>query len=156
MANTKYPRGVEVVVGVFIFGADGRVALINSPKWKSVGLLPAGGHLEAGETIAQCAVREAHEETGLNCEYLSILNTGQLFSNGKTNYHRVAHLLYFHALLTTSDTKLVPLADEVNTLAWYDPNDISTISQLDAVGQDSLKKANAYFRGEFELMQINS
>lgn len=156
VSDIKYPRGVEVIIGVFIFGADGRVALINSPKWESIPLLPAGGHLEVGETIEQCAVREAYEETGLNCEYIGVLNIGQMLADGVTGYHRQAHMVYLHVLLKTTDTKLIPQADEVNSLAWYDPNATNTISQLNPAGQDSLKKANAYLRGEHELIQIKN
>lgn len=155
MDESKYPRGVEVVVGVFIFGPDGRVALINSPKW-DLALLPAGGHLEPGETIEECAVREAYEETGLKCEYVGILNIGQIHADGVTGYHRPAHMVYLHVLLKTSDTTLIAQAGEINSLAWYDPTATSTLSQLDPVGQDSLKKATAYLHGEHGLINVKS
>lgn len=153
MPDTKYPRGVEVVVGVFIFGADGRVALANSPKW-DIALIPTGGHLEPGETIAECAIREALEETGLRCKFVGVLNIGEILTDGKKTYNRKAHLIYLHTILVTADTNLVPQAGEINTLDWFDPESETTLRQLNAEGQDSLKKATAYLRGEFELIDI--
>lgn len=154
MPNTKYPRGVEVVVGVFIFGPDGRVALANSPKW-DVALVPPGGHIELGETIAECAIREAFEETGLRCEYVGALNIGQALVTEKT-YNRNAHFIYIHALLKTTDSEFIPEADEINTLEWLDPEAESTLSNLNFDGQSSLKNAIAYMHGEFNLIEIKN
>lgn len=58
-----------------VFGSDGRLLLIHHVKsglW-----LPPGGHIEPGEAPAEAAVREVHEETGVDAEIIS----GSLFNH---------------------------------------------------------------------------
>jgi 8-oxo-dGTP pyrophosphatase MutT (NUDIX family) len=47
---------------------QGKVLLIMHPKLKK--WLPPGGHIEANEIPAECAIREAKEETGLDIELI--------------------------------------------------------------------------------------
>ena len=65
--NPKYPHGVEVVVGIVIENPKGEILLVKSPKWGDKWTIP-GGHVDPGENIFKTAIREAKEETGLNCQ----------------------------------------------------------------------------------------
>ena len=62
----NYPR---VGIGVLIFNEAGEILLgqrINAHGTGSYG--PPGGHLEFGESLEECAIREVAEETGLIIE----------------------------------------------------------------------------------------
>lgn len=68
MNEAPDPRSSPVVVVGFIFNKEmSKVLLIEreKPAWQAGKLNGIGGHLEKGETIHQCMVRECKEETGL-------------------------------------------------------------------------------------------
>jgi len=80
-ANSLVPS-----VNVAVTNADGDVLLIrrtDNDNWA----LP-GGAMECGETIADAAVRETQEETGVNCEIVGLVG---LYTNPA------------HVILYTSD-----------------------------------------------------
>jgi 8-oxo-dGTP pyrophosphatase MutT (NUDIX family) len=58
---------ILVAAGVIVFDEDGRVLLQNRSKTEERWGFP-GGMLELGETVAETAVRELYEETGLEVE----------------------------------------------------------------------------------------
>ncbi len=60
---------VEVVTLVMIEREDG-CALAQKRKLKYPGISFPGGHVEKGESILDCAIREVKEETGLDIEGL--------------------------------------------------------------------------------------
>ncbi len=66
----NYPRGIENVVATFILNKNNEVLLIKSPKFQDIWTF-AGGHVEPGETIKEASIREAKEETNLDCEQYS-------------------------------------------------------------------------------------
>ena len=77
MENEKI---VRVGVGIWIFNSNGQVLFGKRKSKHGTGTwaMP-GGHLEYGETPAQCATRELMEETGINIpenefQFISITN----------------------------------------------------------------------------------
>lgn len=117
----NFERGVEVVVASFIVNARGEVLLVRSPKWRRDQWLFPGGHVEFGETLFDAAKREAKEETGLVVEPRRYLQVGERIDD--PNFHRPAHLVYFHVLCEakTSDLTLDPA--EIVEARWYQPED---------------------------------
>jgi ADP-ribose pyrophosphatase YjhB (NUDIX family) len=87
-----FPDRPIAAVGAVIVH-DGRVLLILRGKEPRKGQwsIP-GGAVEAGETLRQCAAREAREETGLEVEpggILEVIDSIHLAPDGRAHYHYV-------------------------------------------------------------------
>jgi 8-oxo-dGTP diphosphatase len=61
---------VEMVTCVMILNPETNEVLIQNRKRKYPGWSFPGGHVERGESITGCALREVKEETGLNVQNL--------------------------------------------------------------------------------------
>lgn len=93
-SSTKrdYPDRPLVGVGAVIV-REGRAVIVQraTEPLKGQWSIP-GGLLEVGETLRQCAAREALEETGLQVEageVLEVLDSIYPDSDGRTRYHYV-------------------------------------------------------------------
>src|SRR5947207_15927452 len=87
-----YPDRPLVGVGAVIV-RDGRVVIVqrSTEPLKGQWSIP-GGALEIGETLRQCAAREALEETGLRVEAGEVLDVFDSIvhdAQGRTQYHYV-------------------------------------------------------------------
>ena len=87
-----YPDRPLVGVGAVIVH-EGRVVLVQrgTEPLKGQWSIPGGG-LEVGETLRQCAVREAREETGLEIEAGEVLDVFDAIyaqADGRILYHYV-------------------------------------------------------------------
>lgn len=56
-----------------IIESEGKIVLVHR-KYEPIGWALPGGFVEAGETVAQAAVREAKEETGLDVRLTALLH----------------------------------------------------------------------------------
>jgi len=88
----EYPDRPFVGVGAVIV-QDARAVIVQrgAEPLKGQWSIP-GGMLELGETLRQCAVREALEETGLRVEpseVLEVLDSIHPDPQGRTRYHYV-------------------------------------------------------------------
>ncbi len=86
----RFPTDPLVGVGAVIIDGD-RVVMCRrgNPPRKGGWSLPGGGQ-ELGETVAETAVREAYEETGLRIEVLGIVDVIDSImtdDNGEIEYH---------------------------------------------------------------------
>jgi 8-oxo-dGTP pyrophosphatase MutT (NUDIX family) len=78
MNSRPKPRVEETSAGGFVLSADGtlRVAVIGRRnRGGRIDWCVPKGHPEGSETIAQAALREVEEETGLNAEILETLGS---------------------------------------------------------------------------------
>ncbi|WP_432846611.1 NUDIX hydrolase [Amycolatopsis sp. CA-161197] len=74
--NAPKANSIVVAVSAFIQDDEGRILMIRRTD-NDLYAIP-GGQLELGETLAQAAVREVREETGIECEVTGVIG---LFSN---------------------------------------------------------------------------
>lgn len=115
----KFPRGIEIVSSAII-QKDGKILLVRSPKWANKWTLP-GGHIEAGESILEAAMREAEEETGLKLKPVKILTFGELINS--KDFHRPAHFIYFDCVFEVIKGKLKLQKDELTESKWLTPQE---------------------------------
>lgn len=107
-------RGNDRVSGVLIGKFDHRHRLVWSlPK----------GHVEEGETLAQTAVREVGEETGIAAEIIGPLGAiDYWFVADGQRIHKTVH----HFLLRAVGGELSDADVEVTDVAWVPLEDIPT------------------------------
>ncbi|MEU7782776.1 NUDIX domain-containing protein [Amycolatopsis sp. NPDC049159] len=76
--NAPKANSIAVAVSVFIQDDEGRILMIRRTD-NDLYSIP-GGQLELGETLAEAAVREVREETGIECEVTDVIG---LYSDPK-------------------------------------------------------------------------
>lgn len=76
--NAPKANSIAVAVSAFIQDDEGRILMIRRTD-NDLYSIP-GGQLELGETLADAAVREVREETGIECEVTGVIG---LYSDPK-------------------------------------------------------------------------
>jgi 8-oxo-dGTP pyrophosphatase MutT (NUDIX family) len=74
--NAPQANSIRVAVSAFVLGNAGRLLMIRRTD-NDLYALPGGGQ-EVGETVAQAAVREVAEETGIDVEVTGVIG---IYSN---------------------------------------------------------------------------
>ena len=118
--NPMFPRGIEVTCACLVMNSEGKVLLLASPKQGGKWTLP-GGHVEPGEKIADAAVRELKEETGLDVKPVTIIRFDE--SINPPDFHRPIHLIYFDCLLEVIGGEVVLDPKEASAYMWVTPDE---------------------------------
>lgn len=100
---------------------DDRVLLVRRQRSHGAGSWSTpGGHLDFGETLAACAMRETEEETGVRVgevEFVAI--TDDLFAEEGKHYITV----WMHGQVSVGEA-VVRDAREVAEVGWFDVHDL--------------------------------
>jgi 8-oxo-dGTP pyrophosphatase MutT (NUDIX family) len=107
-------------------------------RHKRLGLwLQPGGHLEAGETPWAAALRESHEETGLQLRWMSAAASGvpplahlDVHDGGRGH----THLDLRYVLAVEGDEEPAPLSGESPDVRWFAWPDAVEIADPGLVG----------------------
>lgn len=103
--------------------AEGRLLLIKRSD-NGLWAVPAGG-MELGDSIRECAIREAYEETGLLPTELRPI---AIFSGAEsTETNQWGHTYQYHItvfLITAWTGELVTETDESTDAAWFHPDQL--------------------------------
>jgi 8-oxo-dGTP pyrophosphatase MutT (NUDIX family) len=98
----------------------GRIDQKDETREKLLWSLPKG-HIEAGETPEEAALREVAEETGIQSEILRELGVIDFwFMAGGKRIHKTVH----HYLFREVGGKLAPQVTEVDEVRWFPLNEI--------------------------------
>jgi 8-oxo-dGTP pyrophosphatase MutT (NUDIX family) len=120
------PRVEETSAGGFVLDRRGRqpkAALIarRDRRGRLIWSLPKG-HIEAGETPEDAAVREVFEETGIHGSILASLGTIDFwFMAENQRIHKTVH----HYLLEAQDLVLSDADEEVAEVAWVPLDEVA-------------------------------
>jgi 8-oxo-dGTP pyrophosphatase MutT (NUDIX family) len=148
-------KGNPYVAGLMVRAADtGRVLMLQralsdddvdgaAGKWE-----PPGGHVEAGETLAQGALREWSEETGFAPPSLRLV--GSWDSSDGVYRGFVAEIAAESALDLENGRDQVdnPDGDVFESVAWLDPGDFADNPSLRPEVQRDLAQVMAALGGE--------
>jgi 8-oxo-dGTP diphosphatase len=122
--EARIPRvGSAVVVT-----KDGRILLGRRNKKNAFGkwVLP-GGRVDWGETIAEAAVREAREETGLDIELKGLICHKEIIAM-HADYHRV---VFFHLAEAKNDK--IAVGDDLSEAGFFTVDEIKKMDILSSV-----------------------
>ena len=157
MSNLNNTRP-QIGLGVLVFNFDNQILLgkrKNAHGTSSWG--PPGGHLEFGESLEECAIREVLEETGLVIKKPNFLAiTNDIFKEEGKHYVSIfmkAHL---------SDGQIVQNLEphKVENWEWFHINDLPNhlflplrhLSSGFAYGQ-TLEMQNLQIQGELKIRE---
>jgi 8-oxo-dGTP pyrophosphatase MutT (NUDIX family) len=123
----------RAAVGVLITDFDGRVLLVSNPYRKDLVLV--GGMVEARETLAEAAEREALEEVGLKLVVTRLLAVHFKLGRLKTD----SMLYVFDTEPIDSATPLVLQEEEISGVFWLGPEE--AITRHTEPGRERLRAA---------------
>lgn len=122
---------------------DGKILLVHHrgfDKW-----VPPGGHIEAGDTFHETAIREVKEETGLDVEVISatpsLLNDdnatalpGPFYVDlEREGFKFPAITQFYYVRRLDRSAPVTAQLDEVHDIAWFDRNEIESIKTFEQV-----------------------
>jgi len=123
---------------------NGRYLLVRRGTGQAAGSYAfPGGKVEAGETLAQAALRELHEETGLTgdtARFHRLYDIIQHDSDGNLEHH---YVLAVHIVGSVGEN--VPVAgDDAEEADWFSPFELDKIPVLDSVREciEDLEREN--------------
>lgn len=125
-ANSLVPAASAVVVD-----SEGRL-LLHRRRDNDQWALP-GGRMELGESIADCAVREVREETGLDVEAVAIVGTytdpKHVFSYDDGEVRQEFSICFQCAIIGGS----LAVSDESYEVRFFKPADIAGLPMVDSI-----------------------
>lgn len=127
----------EVVVGVFIQNKKGEIALFKSSKWKNVWIQP-GGHVEYGEKLEEAVKRETKEEVGAEVDQIKLIRSGESINNPE--FHKKAHLIFFHFLCRLKSAELKIDHQEIIDYRWFSIDEIFKSKEVGIHTKESVQK----------------
>ncbi len=128
-----------------VFDENGRLALIKRAD-NGLWAMP-GGALEMGETAAEGAAREFHEETGMTCEITGLVGVfDSRFWGGKSRHH-LYQFVFIGKVVDGSDMGNGSHKHETLDVAWFAEDELP-LAEMDPNHVDRVPVVFAVRKGE--------
>jgi len=133
-------------IGIVIFN-DKNQMLWGKRSYDPIGWSMAGGHLEYGETLEDCAIREALEETNLEIKNIEALTFSEnLPIEGKREFHSVSIYIFCRAKDSSKLKNMEP--HKCDGWEWFDldnlPKDLAF--NYDPILKNNLEIVKKYLK----------
>lgn len=125
----KYPK---VAAGVYVFNKAGKIFLMRgNAKFQNQYFVP-GGHIDWGESAADCALREVKEETGLSIYDLVFLRPVEFIFD--RTYSKEKHFISLGFIARTDNEEDDVRLDgrEATDYIWLLPEEVLTRDDIEA------------------------
>jgi nucleoside triphosphatase len=138
-----YENTIEVIVGILVVNADGKLLFVTGPKWKGEYTI-VGGHVEFGERIEEALERELREEIGVVPKRLEFLHLNEaVFPSW---FYRKAHFVFLNFVGFVDDgSDMVFDPREFTDCLWLAPDE--ALGKLRLV--DSVKPVIAAYKRKY-------
>lgn len=123
---------------------DGKVLLVERAKPPAGIWAFPGGHVEAGETLAEAAARELFEETGMTAEFRGLLGLYDVIrrdANGLLSVHYV-----IASYLGIAGPEEPVAASDAAAVTWADPDRLSGFTLAPNIA-DAIARAGKILNG---------
>jgi ADP-ribose pyrophosphatase YjhB (NUDIX family) len=105
----------KIAIGAIVGNDDGELLLVQRAD-SGVWLYPTGW-ADVGYSASEVALKEVHEETGIECEPVSLIS---VIDGQRMGFSRFAmYMLLFHCRATGGELKAHPL--ETSDVGWFGP-----------------------------------
>ena len=132
-------KKIGVVVTPIIVNEKRQVLYVKNVKWK--GWVPAGGHVEHGETLIDALKRETKEELGVEIKSIKFLNFGEMIN--PKEFYEPRHFIYIHFLCKIKSGKIKLDRKELFGYEWINPK--KALKRKDVLAKDSLRKVIDFY-----------
>jgi nucleoside triphosphatase len=139
-------KGPIVAVGALIRNKEGKVLLVQSPKWLEKRYSVPGGHVEIFERLEDAVKREVKEETGLDVLPIKLLLIQQVI-NPEEFYEKEKHFIFFDFLCEAINEEVKLDNVELVDYVWVDPKEALNL-KLESYTRRLVLKYLRYLEGD--------
>ncbi|MFI9159796.1 NUDIX domain-containing protein [Kitasatospora aureofaciens] len=129
--NAPEPNSLVPAASVVVVDETGRV-LLQRRTDNGMWALP-GGKMELGESLAECGIRETHEETGIEIEITGIVGTytnpGHVFAYDDGEVRQEFSI----CLLGRAVGGSLRTSDESLEVAWFHPEEVDALPMVASI-----------------------
>lgn len=113
-----------VVAAIVMRDADGRILVVR--KHGTTRFMLPGGKIEPGESPEACAIREAHEELGVELDVTGLIRLGEWTAPAANESGRTVHgHIYEHPWVAGAAA-----CQEIDEVLWLSPDEARSRTDL--------------------------